>query len=133
LTLEAGPDFEHLLEFLRDARGFDFTGYKRASLTRRVTARCRELGIDDFRNYQDYLQVHADEFATLFNKILINITEFFRDRESWDYLAAHVVPRIAAKSGGSGAGAPGRRRVRRLTRWRCSSARSSARPTFSPG
>jgi two-component system CheB/CheR fusion protein len=99
LTLEAGPDFEHLLEFLRDARGFDFTGYKRASLMRRVTARCRELGIDDFRNYQDYLQVHADEFATLFNKILINITEFFRDRESWDYLAAHVVPRIVAKSG----------------------------------
>ena len=31
---EAG--LEDLLEFIRDSRGFDFTGYKRASLARRV-------------------------------------------------------------------------------------------------
>jgi len=99
LTLEAGSDFELLVEYLRDSRGFDFTGYKRASLMRRVAQRCKELGFDDFRTYHDYLQVHADEFATLFDKILINVTEFFRDRESWDYLKANVVPRITAKTG----------------------------------
>ena len=99
MTLEAGSDFELLVEYLRDSRGFDFTGYKRASLMRRVAQRCKELGFDDFRTYHDYLQVHADEFATLFDKILINVTEFFRDRESWDYLKANVVPRITAKTG----------------------------------
>jgi two-component system CheB/CheR fusion protein len=99
LTLEAGRDFEDLIEYLRDARGFDFTGYKRASLIRRVSQRCSELGIDNFRAYHDYLQVHAEEFAILFDKILINVTDFFRDKESWDYLAQNVVPRIAAKTG----------------------------------
>jgi two-component system CheB/CheR fusion protein len=99
LTLEAGLDFERLIEYLRDSRGFDFTGYKRASLVRRVAQRSTELGIDDFRAYHDYLQVHAGEFAVLFNKILINVTEFFRDKESWDYLAEKVVPRIIAKGG----------------------------------
>jgi two-component system CheB/CheR fusion protein len=99
LTLEAGPDFENLLEYLRDTRGFDFTGYKRPSLIRRVSVRCSELGIDNFRSYLDYLQVHADEFAVLFDKILINVTEFFRDRPAWDYLARDIVPRIAAKGG----------------------------------
>jgi len=99
LTLEAGSDFERLIEFLRDARGFDFTGYKRASLMRRVTHRCSELGIDNFRAYHDYLEVHPEEFVTLFNKILINVTEFFRDRSAWDYLRDHLVPRIVARDG----------------------------------
>jgi len=99
LTLEAGRDFETLIEYLRDTRGFDFTGYKRASLLRRVTLRCSELGIDNFRAYLDYLQVHTDEFAALFNKILINVTEFFRDKEAWDFLREKIVPRIVKKTG----------------------------------
>jgi two-component system CheB/CheR fusion protein len=60
LTLEAGRSFEAVLEYLRDNRGFDFTAYKRPTLTRRVEARCRELGLDDYNNYLDYLQVHAE-------------------------------------------------------------------------
>ena len=99
MALEAGPEFEKLIEHLRDTRGFDFTGYKRASLLRRVSLRCSELGIDSFRAYLDYLQVHTEEFGALFNKILINVTEFFRDKETWDYLAEKVIPRIAAKTG----------------------------------
>src|SRR2546430_14507424 len=66
---------------------------------RRVASRCSELGIDNFREYHDYLQVHPDEFVTLFNKILINVTEFFRDRSAWDQLRDKIVPRIVAKSG----------------------------------
>src|SRR5437868_9128792 len=99
MTLGSAQDFEKLIEYLRDSRGFDFTGYKRASLIRRVSQRCAELGIDDFRVYLDHLQVHPEEFGALFNKILINITEFFRDKEAWDYLAEKIVPRIVAKSG----------------------------------
>src|SRR5438132_11365596 len=99
MTMQDGSDFERLIEFLRDARGFDFTGYKRASLMRRVTQRASEIGIRDFRVYHDYLQVHPEEFAILFDKILINVTEFFRDTQAWDYLAKNVVPRIIAKSG----------------------------------
>jgi two-component system CheB/CheR fusion protein len=66
---------------------------------RRVSQRCTELGLDSFSAYHDYLQVHSEEFAVLFDKILINVTEFFRDRETWDYMADKIVPRIAAKKG----------------------------------
>jgi two-component system CheB/CheR fusion protein len=99
LTLEAGPQFETLVEFLREERGADFTGYKRPSLVRRVAKRCQELSIDSFPAYMDYLQVHADEFPILFDKILINVTEFFRDRPTWDYLSENIVPRLVAKTG----------------------------------
>ena len=99
MTLDTGPEFEALIEYLRENRGVDFTGYKRTTLVRRVAKRCGELGIDTFGAYLDYLEVHADEFQILFDKILINVTEFFRDRPSWDYLAHNILPRILAKSG----------------------------------
>jgi two-component system CheB/CheR fusion protein len=99
VSLEAGRDFENLIEYLRESRGVDFTGYKRASLIRRVAKRCNELSIDSFATYLDYLQVHADEFPILFDKILINVTEFFRDRPAWDYLREAIVPKLVAKTG----------------------------------
>src|SRR4051812_7309536 len=88
------PAFEKLLEFLRQSRGFDFTGYKRPSLMRRVERRVQLLHLEGFADYTDYLEVHPEEFAQLFNAILINVTSFFRDGPAWDYLRSDVVPAI---------------------------------------
>ena len=68
-----------LLEFLKRTRGFDFTGYKRATLERRITKRLQSVGCNDFTEYLDYLEVHPEEFGQLFNTVLINVTSFFRD------------------------------------------------------
>jgi two-component system CheB/CheR fusion protein len=99
LTPEADQHFEALLEYLRDSRRFDFTGYKRTTLVRRVARRCTELGFASVVDYLDYLQVHSDEFAILFDKILINVTDFFRDQSPWDYLAQKLVPQIIQRDG----------------------------------
>src|SRR5829696_4717253 len=90
------PEFEALLEFLRSHRGFDFTGYKRNSLFRRMTRRLQVVGLSTFEDYQDYLEVHPDEFAALFDTILINVTDFFRDRLAWRHVAERIVPKILA-------------------------------------
>ena len=94
---EIDADLEHLLDYVRDNRGFDFTGYKRASLTRRIRRRMQELEIEAFASYQDHLEVHPDEFTELFNTILINVTSFFRDRPAWDALVEEVVPAIVER------------------------------------
>jgi two-component system CheB/CheR fusion protein len=91
------PAFEKLLSFLRANRGFDFTGYKRASLMRRVTKRMQQVSIGEFEDYIDYLQVYPDEFTHLFDTILINVTSFFRDTPSWSYLSEHVLPAIVER------------------------------------
>ena len=91
--------FEHLLEYLRQSRGFDFTGYKRPSLMRRMSKRMQTVHVDRFTDYVDYLEVHPEEFAVLFNTILINVTSFFRDQPAWDFLAGSVVPRIIQNKG----------------------------------
>ncbi len=96
---EADQHFESLLEYLRDNRGFDFTGYKRATLVRRVSKRLTELSVDNVTEYVDYVHVHPEEFANLFDKILINVTEFFRDQPAWDYIAQKVVPQLIERDG----------------------------------
>lgn len=89
-------EFDQLLEYLRQNRGFDFSGYKRPSLTRRVTKRMQAVNIESFSGYVDYLEVHPEEFTPLFNTILINVTNFFRDEETWKFIAESVVPRITS-------------------------------------
>jgi len=91
---EQNADFEALLLYLQQSRGFDFTGYKRSTLMRRVLKRMSQVAVGEFADYLDYLQVHPDEFAQLFNTILINVTSFFRDPDAWTFLGREVVPRI---------------------------------------
>ncbi|HEY3246117.1 MAG TPA: protein-glutamate O-methyltransferase CheR, partial [Phycisphaerae bacterium] len=95
--------FDTLLDYLKRARGFDFTAYKRGSLMRRVRRRMQTVAIEDFTRYTDYLEVHPGEFAQLFNTILINVTSFFRDPTAWEYVSQEVIPRILASKGEAGA------------------------------
>jgi two-component system CheB/CheR fusion protein len=90
-------ELEALLEYLKRTRGFDFTGYKRASLERRVLKRMQAVGIASIADYVDFLEVHPEEFAGLFNTVLINVTSFFRDPSTWEFFAQNVVPDIAAR------------------------------------
>jgi two-component system, chemotaxis family, CheB/CheR fusion protein len=89
-------EFEALIGYLKTNRGFDFSGYKRSSLRRRVNKRIQSLQIERYGDYLDYLEVHPEEFIQLFNTILINVTGFFRDPASWEVLAAEVIPRLIA-------------------------------------
>jgi len=86
--------FEELLELIKRERAFDFTGYKRPTLRRRVLRRMEVVGIDDFVTYANYVADNTEEFAHLFDTILINVTSFFRDPTAWEYIAEEIVPRI---------------------------------------
>src|SRR3954462_6313437 len=85
---------ESLLDYLRESRGFDFSGYKRSSLERRIAKRMDEVGLERYADYQDHLEVTPTEFTQLFNTILINVTGFFRDPPAWEFLAEDVLPQL---------------------------------------
>ena len=61
--------------------------------------RANELGFDSLSGYRDVLEADVDEFSTLFNTILINLTGFFRDPAAWAYLEEEIVPAIIARHG----------------------------------
>ncbi|HET8755816.1 MAG TPA: CheR family methyltransferase [Solirubrobacteraceae bacterium] len=91
--------FEALLDFLKRSRGFDFTGYKRTSLERRFKRRMDAIECQSYGDYLDYLEVHPEEYEQLFDTLLINVTEFYRDPPAWEHLRDDVLPGLlAAKS-----------------------------------
>jgi two-component system CheB/CheR fusion protein len=91
-------DLEPLLEYIRSSRGFDFTGYKRPTLQRRIEKRMQTVRAESYEGYKSYLEGHPDEFVALFNTILINVTAFFRDAPVWDYLRREIVPEIVEQA-----------------------------------
>ncbi len=90
----ADRTLEALLTFVKETRGFDFTGYKRSTIQRRVAKRMSAVGAERSEDYLDYLELHGEEFAQLFNTLLINTTGFFRDPQTWEYVAEEVVPQL---------------------------------------
>jgi len=44
-----------------------------------------QVGVDDYATYLEHLHAHPEEFAALFNTILINVTSYFRDAPAWEY------------------------------------------------
>src|SRR3954470_13096757 len=95
----AAPDktLDDLLEFIKTARGFDFTGYKRSTLQRRIAKRMGEIGVESYADYGEQLELNPDEFGQLFNTILINVTGFYRDPSTWEYLAKEIVPDLVSR------------------------------------
>ncbi|WP_432922843.1 CheR family methyltransferase [Microbispora sp. CA-135349] len=93
-------EFDDLLLMLKETRGFDFTGYKRSTLQRRVARRLEALKLETTGEYRDYLELEPGEFEVLFDSLLINVTGFFRDPQAWRVLRDRAIrPIIAAKGG----------------------------------
>jgi two-component system, chemotaxis family, CheB/CheR fusion protein len=90
----SAEQLQELLDYLKRSRGFDFSGYKKTTLSRRIEKRLNAVGSETFSEYQDYLEANPREFTELFNTILINVTSFFRDEPAWTFLAEDVVPRM---------------------------------------
>jgi two-component system CheB/CheR fusion protein len=55
------------------------------------------VGCKSFGDYLDYLEVHPDEYEELFDTLLINVTEFFRDPPMWEHLQDEALPLMLAE------------------------------------
>ena len=97
----ADPEFDELLLMLKETRGFDFIGYKRSTLMRRVRRRMDARGLVSISEYRDYLELEPDEFLRLFDSLLINVTGFFRDPPAWQALRGTVLPELLSAKGPS--------------------------------
>jgi two-component system, chemotaxis family, CheB/CheR fusion protein len=93
---ESGRDdgISDIIEHVRVTRGIDLGAYKPPTLRRRIDKRLDALGLDSYERYVDHLQAHPDEYPRLFDTILINVTDFFRDQDAWEEMRQVLLPRI---------------------------------------
>lgn len=94
------PVFEEQLPrifaLLRHASGVDFTHYKLPTIRRRLQRRMVLHRITSIEHYLRYLQKNPDEVNALYRDLLIHVTRFFREPESFKALAETVFPAILA-------------------------------------
>ena len=74
--------------------GIDFTGYKPATLKRRILRRMALHDLERWEEYVDYLQTHPLELDELERDLLINVTSFFRDSATFETLERQILPAI---------------------------------------
>ncbi len=79
---------------LRAKTGHDFTGYKRATVLRRIARRMGVREIDLLEQYVAYLKGHPEEGEALLKDLLISVTNFFRDKAAFQLLEHDIIPTI---------------------------------------
>ncbi|MEG4034452.1 CheR family methyltransferase, partial [Microcoleus sp. S36b_A4] len=83
-----------IYSLLRAATGVDFTHYKQTTLKRRIHRRMLLYKLERIENYAEYLQNTPAELTALYHDVLIHVTSFFRDPESFEALSSTVFPAI---------------------------------------
>jgi two-component system CheB/CheR fusion protein len=79
---------------LRNQVGHDFSGYKKKTFIRRVQRRMHVRQLHTVEAYVDMLRQEPHELAALFRDLLINVTNFFRDEESFATLEKLVIAKL---------------------------------------
>jgi two-component system, chemotaxis family, CheB/CheR fusion protein len=101
LTEEEAETFQRILSHVHARTGQDFNQYKRSTILRRVERRMQLNGFTTLAGYVNFLRQNANEAQFIFNDILIGVTNFFRDRQSWMALEQEIIPALfEMKEGG---------------------------------
>jgi two-component system, chemotaxis family, CheB/CheR fusion protein len=94
LSEQEAETFQRILSHVHARTGQDFNQYKRSTILRRVERRMQLNGFPTLDGYLSFLRQHPNEAQSMFNDILIGVTNFFRDHEPWKALEEKVMPRL---------------------------------------
>ena len=83
-----------ILAHVQVRTGHDFSKYKRSTVVRRIARRMQIARKEVLANYYDFLRDNLEEAQALLGDLLISVTTFFRDAESFEALANHVLPQF---------------------------------------
>jgi two-component system CheB/CheR fusion protein len=89
--------FKQILTVLRVRRGVDFTYYKQSTLKRRIIRRMALNKIEKPVDYLSHLRENKGEQDALYNDMLISVTNFFRDPQSYEFLCSTIFPALLNK------------------------------------
>ena len=93
---EAGAEdaLQEIIASLLARTGHDFRHYKRATVLRRIERRMQVRQMHTLPTYRDLLLGDVGENQALLDDMLIGVTNFFRDRESFDSLERDIMPEL---------------------------------------
>ena len=95
----ADNGLKSIFALLRSRTEVDFTQYRKTTVRRRIQRRMIVHRLDDVDEYFRFLKQNPEEVDALFHEMLIHVTSFFREVETFDALQSTVLPRVLEKRG----------------------------------
>lgn len=83
-----------ILTQLRMRTGHDFSNYKRATVLRRIERRMNVNELTDLPSYARLMREQSPEASALLRDLLISVTNFFRDSETFVALEHHIIAQL---------------------------------------
>jgi two-component system CheB/CheR fusion protein len=83
-----------IFQLLRSDSGVDFTHYKLPTIRRRLQRRLVLHKLDGLDDYLKLLRQRPDEIHSLYSDLLIHVTRFFRDPDSYAILQNRIFPTL---------------------------------------
>jgi two-component system CheB/CheR fusion protein len=104
---ETSPDLEEaalrgILTLMRDRVGLDLASYRKTTLLRRINRRMLLEDVSTMRDYVAALKKNPARLEILYQDILINTTQFFRDPAALESLKRKVFPEILTRRASDG-------------------------------
>jgi chemotaxis protein methyltransferase CheR len=98
-------DCTAFLQWALPRLGMRWPGFRRvrSQVCKRIGRRIRELELDGFAGYREYLESHDGEWRRLDGLCRITISRFWRDRSVFGAILDNVLPTLAAEAADRGA------------------------------
>lgn len=93
------PDLSEVYALLKATTGTDFSQYKRTTFERRMQRRMALYRISAIAEYAELLKQQPSELKALYRDVLISVTSFFRDPESFEFLKETIFSSLVEQKG----------------------------------
>ena len=90
-------ELKKISTILKVSFGVDFTHYRETTINRRITRRMVITKTENMKAYVEYLRTHPSERQALFDDLLIGVTSFFREPDTFVALKEKVFPELVQK------------------------------------
>lgn len=88
------PDLKKIVQYLLRQKNVDFRHYKMNTINRRIQRRMLINKSRTLKQYSELLALDATELDLLYQDLLINVTSFFRDTDTFLLLKSTILPNL---------------------------------------
>lgn len=92
-------DYEYFKKAVFDLTTIDLNAYKEQQMKRRIDTLIDKHGIKEYDKYISLLKTNREAFEEFVSYLTINVSEFYRNPEQWEFMDKEVFPYLIEKFG----------------------------------
>lgn len=92
-------DYEYFKSKIYSMTGIDLNSYKEKQMKRRIDSLIARHKVSGYENFVELLKTNKETFEEFINYLTINVSEFYRNPEQWDYMDKTIIPELIKKFG----------------------------------